>query len=128
MKRKTINKVFARITLAWLVFSTPLFLFAQTTIQNPIAASDFGKLVEALAKAITAIGIPLIAIFLVWSGFLFVTARGNEQQLQKAKSTLLWAVIGGAIIIGAWALSIAIVNFAKNLGGSTVGPTDVGGF
>ena len=58
-----------------------------TGITNPIQAQTFGQLVEAIARAITAIGIPLVAIFLVWSGFLFVTARGNEQQLERAKTT-----------------------------------------
>ena len=58
-----------------------------TEICNPIQANTFLELVEAIASAVTAIGIPLVAIFLVWSGFLFVTARGNEEQLKKAKTT-----------------------------------------
>ena len=86
------------------------------SISNPIQAKTFGELVQAIAKAITAIGIPLVAIFLVWSGFLFVTARGNEEQLKRAKTTFFWAVVGGAVVIGAWAIAIAIVNFAKSLG------------
>ena len=89
--------------------------FAQG-ISNPIQAKTFGELVQAIAKAITAIGIPLVAIFLVWSGYLFVTARGNEEQLKRAKTTFFWAVVGGAVVIGAWAIAIAIVNFAKSLG------------
>lgn len=88
----------------------------KTQICNPIQAQTFGQLVEAIAKAITAIGIPLIAIFLVWSGFLFVTARGNEEQLKRAKATFSWTLVGGAVVIGAWALAVAIVNFAKGLG------------
>jgi len=87
-----------------------------TQICNPIQADTFLELVEAIASAVTAIGIPLVAIFLVWSGFLFVTARGNEEQLKKAKTTLSWTLIGGAVLIGARVLAIAIVNFAKGLG------------
>lgn len=86
------------------------------SISNPIQAKTFGELVQAIAKAITAIGIPLVAIFLVWSGFLFVTARGNEQQLVRAKTTFFWALVGGAVVIGAWAIATAIVNFARSLG------------
>jgi len=86
------------------------------TITNPIDAPDFLALVTAIAKAVTAIGIPLVAIFLVWSGFLFVTARGNEEQLKRAKTTFFWAIVGGAVLIGAWAIAVAIVNFAKGLG------------
>lgn len=86
------------------------------TIGNPIKANTFLELVEAIARAITAIGIPLVAVFLVWSGFLFVTARGNEEQLKRAKTTFFWALVGGAVLIGAWALAVAIVNFARGLG------------
>ena len=90
----------------------------RTEICNPIQANTFSDLVVALARAITAIGIPLVAIFLVWAGFLFVTSRGNEEQLKRAKTTFFWTIIGGAVVIGAWALSIAVVNFARNLGGN----------
>lgn len=85
-------------------------------ICNPIQANTFLELVEAIASAVTAVGIPLVAIFLVWSGFLFVTARGNEEQLKRAKTTFSWTLIGGAVLIGARVLAIAIVNFAKGLG------------
>lgn len=96
--------------------STPAFAAQNSTITNPIEADTFLELVEAVARAITAIGIPLVAIFLVWSGFLFVTARGNEEQLKRAKATFFWSLVGGAVVIGAWALAVAIVNFAKGLG------------
>ncbi|PJE64506.1 MAG: hypothetical protein COU90_01540 [Candidatus Ryanbacteria bacterium CG10_big_fil_rev_8_21_14_0_10_43_42] len=84
-------------------------------ISNPIAAKTFGELVQAIANAVIAIGIPLVAIFLIYAGFLFVTSGGNEQKLQQAKTTFYWALIGGVIVIGAFAIATAIVNFAKNL-------------
>lgn len=86
-----------------------------TGICNPIQSTDFFSLVTAISDAILAIGIPLVAIFLVWSGFLFVTAGGNEEQIKRAKTTFFWALVGGAVVIGAKALAIAIVNFAKGL-------------
>ena len=85
------------------------------SFDNPILSSTFADLVEKIAKAVSAIAIPFVAIFLVWSGFLFVTARGNEEQLKTAKKTLMWALIGGAVVVGAYALSAAVVNFAKKL-------------
>ncbi len=99
----------------------PLLVFAEECdpakeICNPIEADTFLELVEAIAKAITAIGMPLVAIFLVWAGFLFVTARGNEEQLKRAKTAFYWTLVGGAVVIGARVLAIAIANFAKGLG------------
>lgn len=109
-------------SVLWISFLVPLHFVrasecpcAGNYICNPIKACNFAELVQSLASAITAIGIPLVAVFLVWSGFLFVVAQGNEEKLKRAKQTLYWAVIGGAIVIGAYAIATAIVNFARNL-------------
>lgn len=82
---------------------------------NPISSCTFGDLVANLAKAVAAIGVPLVAIFLIWSGFLFVTSQGDPKKLTEAKQAFYWAVIGGAVVIGAYALASAIVNFAQKL-------------
>ena len=57
----------------------------------------------------------LITIFLVWAGFLFVSARGNEQQLSTAKTMLFWTIIGAILIVGAWVLAQVVVEFAQGL-------------
>lgn len=84
-------------------------------LPNPIKSNTFADLVQKIAKVVTAVGIPLVAIFLIFSGFLFVTAQGNEEQLKRAKTTFFWAIVGGAIVIGAYAIATAIVNFAIKL-------------
>ncbi|OGZ30816.1 MAG: hypothetical protein A2931_01795 [Candidatus Niyogibacteria bacterium RIFCSPLOWO2_01_FULL_45_48] len=89
-------------------------VFAQT-LKNPLKAENFGQVVESLARAITAIGIPLAAIFIIYSGFLFVSARGSEEQLKKAKTTFFWTMVGTLLIVGAWAIATAINQFAQGL-------------
>lgn len=80
---------------------------------NPI--NTFVELVQKIAQAIASIGIPLVAILITWAGFLYVTAQGNEKKLEQAKQALLWALVGGAVIIGAYALGTALVNTIQNL-------------
>ncbi|KKS96791.1 hypothetical protein A3B05_00770 [Candidatus Giovannonibacteria bacterium RIFCSPLOWO2_01_FULL_43_160] len=82
---------------------------------NPINAGTFGQVVEKFAQLLTKIGIPIATVFLIWSGLLFVTARGNDDQLKKAKGTFYWTVVGTAILVGAYAIASAIVNFAEKL-------------
>ena len=88
---------------------------AAIELTNPIKAASFGAFVTAITDIIIQIGIPLAAVFIIWSGFLFVTARGDEKKLTAAKTTLVWTLIGTAIIVGAKVLATAIVNFAKGL-------------
>jgi len=82
---------------------------------NPLKADTFAKLVKSLANILVEIAIPFVVIFLIWSGFLFVSARGNEQQLTKAKQTFYWTILGAAVVVGAYALASAVVHFAQSL-------------
>lgn len=84
-------------------------------IYNPIQAGTFEEVVLKIAQLLVKIGIPLASIFIVWAGFLFVTARGDPKQLETAKTTFYWTIIGAALVVGAYAIATAIVNFAKQL-------------
>lgn len=73
-------------------------------IQNPIGGGDM-TIVDFIQKVIDfalTIGIPIIAIAIIYAGLLFVTARGNDKQLETAKNAFTYAVIGGAILLGAF--------------------------
>ena len=92
-------------------------VYAETTIRNPLGdVGTFAKLVENLATAVMEIAIPFVIVFLVYAGFLFVSARGNEKQLTQAKEVFYWTIIGGGIVVGAAALASAAVDIVKSLG------------
>jgi hypothetical protein len=105
------------IIVVWVVFSAHLAdaVGGGFSFDAPTSSQTFGELILHLARAITAIGIPVVSVMLVWAGFLFVTAGGNEEQLKKAKMAFKWGLVGGAIVIGAWAIATAIVNFSLDL-------------
>jgi hypothetical protein len=83
--------------------------------ENPIQSNTLLELVETIANIVKNIGIPLVAIFIIYAGFLFVTSQGDPKKLETAKTTLTYAVIGGIVIIGAYAIAHAIVDFARKL-------------
>lgn len=82
---------------------------------NPLTSQSFEALVQSLANWVAAIALPIAAIFIIYSGFLFVTAGGNQSKLDAAKTTFYWTIIGTAVVVGAWTLATAIVDFAKKL-------------
>ena len=83
----------------------------RVALQNPLNANTFGEFVDAIANIVIKIGGVLAVIFIIISGFLFVTARGNEEQLGKAKTSLTWTIVGTAVLLGASVIAKAIVNF-----------------
>lgn len=46
-------------------------------------------------------------VALVYSGFLYVFAFGNDDQIQKAKKIMIWAVVGIVLVI----ISYTVVQF-----------------
>ena len=66
------------------------------------------EFVNSILEVVMKIGIPVAAMFIIYSGFLFVKAQGNEAELTKAKSAFTYAVIGTAILLGSWLLATGI--------------------
>lgn len=104
-----VNKVFAQVSgetqNAGFSGTSPA---PSPTIKNPLESESILDLLAALLNVIVQVGIPLIALAIVYSGFLFVKAQGNESELSEAKKTLYWTVIGAAIVLGALVISKVI--------------------
>ncbi len=84
------------------------------------AVSKTGGIPEAvglvLEQALIYLGI-LFFLLIVYAGFLWMTASGNDNKVEKAKGILIAAVTGLVIIVSAYAL----VNFVfSNI--LTIGP------
>jgi len=90
---------------------------ATQSLQNPLR-SDIGNISQfltALLDAVVIIVFPFIILMIIYSGFLFVSAQGNEDKLKTAKKTILWTIIGALIILGASMLSYAIEGTINDL-------------
>lgn len=80
------------------------------TLQNPLNGSgDLAAFIQTVINDIVLpVGGVVVVIFVIYSGFKFVIARGNEQKLAEAKRNLLWVFIGTAVLLGSWVISQAI--------------------
>ena len=95
--------------------STPL---ANGHIVNPLG--DNSKTLDVLIRNVLnnalKVGIPLIALAIIYCGFLFVSARGNPEEITKAREALIYTLIGAAILLGSYALALLIRNTVTSLG------------
>ncbi len=85
-------------------------------LSNPLKVDSIEELLVALLGVVTVIAVPIIVFFIIYSGFLYVTAQGNPEQLKQATRSLTYAIIGGVIILG----SVAIATIVENLAGAFV--------
>ena len=70
-------------------------------LRNPLAADNITELFQTIIDIVLVFAIPLIVFFIIYAGFLYVTARGNEGTIEKAHKALLYALVGGLLILGA---------------------------
>lgn len=68
-------------------------------ITNPLTSDNFKQLISNIADWLILIGIPVATLMFLWAGVLFATSAGDEKRIEKAKKTLIWAVIGLSIIL-----------------------------
>lgn len=73
------------------------------------------NIVKSVLKLIFRIGIPVIVVAIIYTGYLFIAAQGNPKKLEDAKQTLLWVLVGSAIILGAGLIAEAISGTLKSI-------------
>jgi hypothetical protein len=85
-------------------------------LRNPLKnISSFPDFIAAILNLLVTVGIPIAAVFFIFAGFKFVTARGNENDLTVAKNALVGAIIGTAILVGAKVLASVIATTINSL-------------
>ncbi len=110
------------VLLGYLLSALPLL--AQTPVAqnvqlvNPLKVTSIEGLLVAILNILIIIAIPLIVFYIIYAGFLYVTARGNAAQVEQATRALTYAIIGGVLILGA----VALAGIVKNLVGSFTAP------
>ncbi len=116
-----IKNIFQKVVTSAILLS-PSLVFAQapgtitgpggttitpkTTFTKENLSTNLGTVVSYILGIILIIAVAMI----IYGGFLYITAGANEDNTKKAKTTLLYGVIG--VIVAA--LSYAIVSFATS--------------
>lgn len=67
---------------------------------NPLRAGTVEELFMVLLDAVKTILQIFFVIALVWCGWLFIEAQGNEDKLKKARKAFMYTIIGGVIVVG----------------------------
>lgn len=74
--------------------------------ENPSLAASVGAVIQIF---LSILGIAFM-IYMIWAGYNWMTAHGNEEKLNKSKAALRGAIIGMLIVLGAYALTIGVLS------------------
>lgn len=119
-KFKILFCLIALLVLPYIVSASPAFNNLQKVGQQPQGGgvapyADAGpnKLAEIVGIVIQAflgiLGVLFIS-YLVFAGYAWMTAQGDEEKVTKAKDTIQRAVIGLIVTIAAYAISYWVFN------------------
>lgn len=89
---------------------------SENRLVNPLRGIDsFEELLARILEAVVDIGTIVLTVAIIWVGFLFVAARGNEEKIKQARQALMYAVIGGLLLLGAQAIASVIQSSVESL-------------
>ncbi len=112
---KKISYPIVALLTAFFAAAPSFTLAAIEQLENPTKVNTLQDFIKEILTIVVKIGIPVATIFIIWSGFLFLTAQGDETQLKKAKTSFVWAVVGTAVLLGSWLLATAIKSTIDQL-------------
>lgn len=117
-------KYIANSLIFTIAYGTALAAHAQGSYVNPIVLTgEDGTPIDTIPEFLLGLvdivflfGMPIIVLFIIYAGFLFVTAGDNEAQITKSRTTLLWTLVGAAVLLGAKVIALAIETTVLSLG------------
>lgn len=93
----------------------------QGTGLGELGGSDLATTIGNIVAGILGFTGLIMILLIIYAGFLWGTAAGDDSKVKKAKNIITAAVIGLVIIFSAYAITSAIVNIVSPQ--SSVNPT-----
>ena len=119
--RNRINIIFVLLTvISSLFFASNVFakktvadaesilnsVSGETGVDTRDLPTQIGSIIEG---ALVIVGLAFF-ILMFYAGFLWMTARGEEDQVEKAKKTIIAAVIGLVVVVSAYGITYFITS------------------
>ena len=123
MKKLVLSKVSA-ISAAVMAFIMPVVAFAQfednlDLLRDESGAGDVGmvEMVGGIINVVMGLLGVVAVLVILYGGFMWMTAAGNEEKVGKAKKLIIAGIIGLVVIFAAFAIaSFVISNLATTTG------------
>ena len=83
-----------------------------------LGTSDLKSTVISILQWALGLLALVAVVMIIAGGFMWMTAGGNEEKIEKAKKLISAAVIGLIIVLLAWAIVIFVVGVTGNVTGA----------
>ena len=76
----------------------------SVTLDDPLGETNPQVLIGRVISAVLGIVGSLALAMFIYGGFIWMTAAGNKERVEKGKNVIVWATIGLVIIFSAYAM------------------------
>lgn len=95
--------LFFIIVCCTILIAVPLVIKAQG-LPNPLRCGGqpvetIDGLISCITEALKVLVIPIATVMIIIGGIQYLTSLGNEDKIRRAKATLLYAIIGVAVVL-----------------------------
>ncbi len=94
--------------------ATPLSL-ENTGGSLGLGTADLKQTVVNIISWVLGILALVAVVMIIYGGFIWLTAAGNEEKIEKAKKIIGAAVVGLIVVLLAWAIVIFVAGTTKNV-------------
>lgn len=112
-------RIAVQATVTAAMFALPLLALAQgptvpPEIQtDPITLDKVLGWVRQIVTFLTAAGVLIAIIFIIWGGIQYMAAGGDETKAGEAKKRILNGVIGAAVVLGVGLILSTVANLVQ---------------
>ena len=85
---------------------------ATVRLDNPLTQNfdNPAVLIGFIIKAILGIVGGVALVMMVYGGFQWLTAAGNEEKIKNGTQTMLWSAIGLVLVFSSYVLAQTVIN------------------
>ncbi|MBI4089836.1 MAG: hypothetical protein HY421_00370 [Candidatus Kerfeldbacteria bacterium] len=80
-----------------------------------LGTSDLKDTIVNIISWVLGILALLAVVFVIYGGFIWLTAGGNEDRIEKAKKIIGAAIVGLIVVMLAWAIVIFVAGTTANV-------------
>ena len=123
---KTLKKILVHLLVFFVLMTlSTTLVFAGDTgtvsggIPNPLGKTDsLSAFFNGIVSVLIELGTIVSVLGIMYGGYMYATAQGDEEKLGKARTTITWALVGTAVLLGARTIMAAVSGTISQLGTS----------
>ena len=107
MNKKLITLLNVGVVLALPVVA---LAFNPGAVPNAVPGLTIGQLIDIVFSIMWPVVVAFSIVMFILAGFLFMTAQGDADKIQQARSSVIWGVVGIAVALLAFSIPFIVRN------------------